>query len=190
MLRTTIVYESMFGATRGIAESIARGVREAGGAQIDVVLRSVADVEAADITGADVLVVGGPTHAHSLSRPASRTEAEQWAEGKKQGLTLEPGALQLGVRELIDELPSTSAAFVAFGTRADGPALFMGSAAKAIEKRLTRHGLRALLPPQAFLVDATSHLVDGERTRAEQLGRTLVEAARRSDRSSTALTGS
>jgi hypothetical protein len=178
MLRTTIVYESMFGATRTVAEAIARGVREAGGAE--VALRRVGEVALEDVAAADVLVVGGPTHVHSLSRPESRKGAEDWSRDPEKDLTLEPGARGTGVREFIRDLPATRAAFVAFDTRAGGPEIFTGSAANGIRKRLRKKGLRSLLPPQSFVVDGRSRLLDGEEERAAELGRTLLAEARRS----------
>lgn len=182
-MKTTIVYESMFGATRRIAEAIARGARTAGGVRVEVSCRRVTEVRSADVADTDVLVLGGPTHAHSMSRPSSRTQAEKWAQDPKQGLTLEPDARDRGIREFIKELPSGGGAFVAFGTRVEAPEMFTGSAANAIGKRLEKKGLRPLLPARTFLVNGASRLLEGEEARAEDLGRALVEAAGRRDAS-------
>jgi hypothetical protein len=138
---------------------------------------AVVDTAGTDLHGTDVLVLGAPTHARSLSRPASRAEAGQWARGSKPWLTLEPRALERGVRELIDELPSSSIAFVAFGTRAEGSEIFAGSSARAITKRLRRKGLVPLLTDEVFLVDDESRLLDGQVEQAEELGRTIARAA-------------
>jgi flavorubredoxin len=83
MVRTTVVYESMFGATREIAEAIARGLTEAGGHN-DVTLRRTSEVTPEEVTASDLLVVGGPTHVHSLSRPETRKEAEKWSRDRRR----------------------------------------------------------------------------------------------------------
>lgn len=178
MLNILVVYESMFGATRRIAESIDRGARSVVGDHVTVRLRRVSDVLPADLTDLDVLVVGAPTHTHSLSRPESRAEAAKWAADPDQHLALEPDAGFDGVREFLGTLHPTDADFVAFDTRVDAPEIFTGSAARAIRKRLTKKGLEALLPPQSFLVTKEGRLLDGEEQRAEELGRSLVAAAR------------
>jgi hypothetical protein len=126
----------------------------------------------------DVLVVGAPTHTHALSRPESRAEAARWASDPSRHLTLEPDALEEGVREFLPTLHPTDADFVAFDTRVDAPEVFTGSAARGIGKRLRRKGLEALLPAESFLVTKEGALLDGEERRAEELGRALVEAAR------------
>ena len=179
MLKILIVYESMFGATRSVAESVERGARSVVGNGVAVTLRGVSDVLPEEVTDVDVLVLGAPTHAHSLSRPESRAEAVKWAHNAAQHLTLEPDAHEDGVREFLAALHPTDASFVAFDTRVDAPELFTGSAAKAIRKRLLKKGLDALLPAQSFLVTKEGRLVEGEELRAEDLGRSLVGEARR-----------
>ena len=62
-MRTLVVYESMFGNTRAIAEAVAAGLTEAA----EVVLVPVREVTPAHVHSADLIVVGGPTHAHGLS---------------------------------------------------------------------------------------------------------------------------
>src|SRR3954468_3156234 len=136
MFRTTVVYESMFGETRRIAEAIALGLSEAATPDDVVALRRVGEVAPEDVASADLLVVGGPTHAHSMSRPNSRVEAEKWSQDPRLARTLEPGATGSGIRGFLRDLPATSATFVTFDTRADAPEIFTGSAARAIAKRL------------------------------------------------------
>ena len=63
-MRAVIVYESMYGNTRAVAETVAA---ELGGSAV-----SVADASADDLAGADLLVVGAPTHAWNMSRPSTR----------------------------------------------------------------------------------------------------------------------
>jgi hypothetical protein len=187
MLRIMIVYESMFGSTRKVAEAVERGARSVVGNGVAVTLRRVGDIQPEEVMDVDVLVLGAPTHAHSMSRPDSRLEAAKWAAHPAQRLALEPDALYDGVREFVQTLHPTDAAFVAFDTRFDAPEIFTGSAAHAIRKRLVKKGLEALLPAQSFLVTKESRLLDGETRRAEELGRKLVDAARQTFPASGAL---
>jgi hypothetical protein len=172
-MKAVIVYESMFGNTRMIAESIARGLAQIAAVQTICVTES--DTRLPEKT--DLLVVGGPTQAWSMSRPNTRRSASGYANKPKYRLTLEPGAdTAIGVREWLaaqTELPITAAAF---DTRAKGPSALTGRAARAIAKALTRHGARISIPPESFLVNYKSHLVPGEQARAEAWGRRLASA--------------
>jgi hypothetical protein len=178
MLKIMIIYESMFGETRRIAEAVERGARSVAGPGVAVTLRRVSDAQPEEVWDLDVLVVGAPTHAQALSRPETRAEAAKWASDHSRHLTLEPDALEDGVREFLPTLHPTDADFVAFDTRVDAPELFTGSAARGIRRRLIGKGLEALLPAESFLVTKKGHLLDGEEERAEDLGRAVVEAAR------------
>ena len=70
-----IVYESMFGNTRRLAEAIGDMLRAGG---IDVTITPAREAPS-DLSDYQLVVVGAPTHAHSLPRPDSRSEAAQWA---------------------------------------------------------------------------------------------------------------
>jgi len=85
-MRAVIVYESMFGNTRRIAESIADGL-----AWEDVEVIGVTHAGQEALGGTDLLVVGGPTHAWSMSRPSTRKGAPEYVRKSEGGLELEPG---------------------------------------------------------------------------------------------------
>jgi Flavodoxin domain len=172
MMRVLIVYESMFGSTRSIAEAIARGLDDH---HVDV-------VNAADATtvldGCDLLVVGGPTQAWGMSWPSTRRSAPIRAEKVGSDLTLEPGAEKnAGVREWIAALGHEAVEAAAFDTRIKAPALFTGRASTRIARRLSRHGLSVIAPPESFLVDKKSHLLPGELERAREWGARLATLA-------------
>ena len=96
-----VVYESMFGNTRTIALAIAEGLAPFGA----VSTANVNDPGVKEaIRSADLLVLGGPTHVHGMTRPSSRKEAAAWAEDTSKNLTLEPSAPGTGVREWIKDL--------------------------------------------------------------------------------------
>ena len=171
--RAAIVYESMFGSTRQVAEAIAEGLRPF--ASVTVV--KVKDAPEA-FPEAELLLVGAPTHVHSLSRPATRVEAAKWGDDAERRLTLEPDAEGIGVREWLETCGAVPARFAAFDTRADMTEIFSGSAAAAIDKRLRRLGSHRLLAKHSFLVDKDSALEAGQLDDAREWGRTIGEALR------------
>jgi hypothetical protein len=174
MLTVLVVYESMFGATRRVAEALAEGASQSATVQ----LRRVDAVQSEEVTAADVLVIGAPTHVHSLSRPETRRTAEEWGRDPARSLGLEAHVDAIGVREFLKSLPPTDALSAAFDTRADMPEVFSGSAAHAIAKRLGRQGLRAVTSPQSFLVTKAGALLDGELEHAWHFGHGIASAAR------------
>jgi flavodoxin len=171
-MRATVVYESMFGNTRRMAEAIAEGLR--GSAEVTVV--AVASATADTLSGADLVVVGGPTHVHGMSRAVTRQEAARQAAEPESTLTLEPMSTALGVREWIDTATDLPKMFAAFDTRADAFKWLTGSAAGQIAKALRRRGHKEVVPLGTFLApdnDADTSEVD----RAREWGRALGEAA-------------
>ncbi|MFF1635312.1 flavodoxin family protein [Leifsonia sp. NPDC058248] len=167
-MKTTVVYESMFGNTRQIAEAIADGVRSSG----EVVVLPVSDAPEST-ADSDLLIVGAPTHTHGLSRPESRIEAGQWADDPAKDLQLEPNAEGLGVREWLASVTAVAPRFAAFDTRADIARLLSGSAAAKIEKNLHKLGSNPITASESYLVDKQSRLEIGELERAREWGRQI-----------------
>jgi hypothetical protein len=163
-----VVVESVFGNTRRIAEAVAEGLGPRVHARVvDVVAADV--VEADAVAGADLLVVGGPTQAFGMTRPATRRSA---AEQAGAGAV----AAQVGLREWLETLalaqPGRLAA--AFDTRTDHPRM-PGSAAAGAARRLRRLGYRMVTGPESFRVTGTKGpLVGGELERARMWGSALV----------------
>ncbi len=157
MTRTWVIYESMYGNTRQVAEAVAEGIGAA----------DVFEVGAAPPMPHDVglLVLGGPTHAFGMSRESSREEAARKSEGPVESATM-------GIREWLESLPAQSArpSYATFDTRVDHPHL-PGSAAKKAAKRLHRLGMRQLAAPESFWVHGSEGpLADGELDRARAWG--------------------
>ena len=168
-MRSLIVYESMYGNTRQVAEAIAEGCRRAGSA---TVVR-VPDFEPNSLTGIDLLVLGGPTHVWSMSRPNTRQTAIS-----KPGQGTPPSEAHLGepgIRELVEELPRPECPVAVYDTRIAAPPLVTGRASAAIARRLRRKGVRPLGSPRSFLVNRTSRLRPGELERARLWGIELTE---------------
>ena len=178
-MRAVVAYESMFGNTRLIAEAVAEGL---GGDGVEVL--PISGVDPAALEGVDVFVVGGPTHAHSMTRVSTRRAAADMAAKPDSGVTLEPSAVGPGVREWFTGLHGTiPVRAAAFDTRMHGPAVFTGRASRPITRLLRRHGARIVSPPRSFLVGKQSRLDPGEQDRAREWGRALrrdVDAAGRS----------
>lgn len=165
MARSLVVYESMFGNTRAVAEAIG----EALAAEV-VEVSDAPDVLPDDV---EVLVVGAPTHAFSLSRPATRKSAADQATGA----LVSTGR---GVREWLDTLAPIGHHVTAhaFDTKVKAGWL-PGSAAKAIAKRL--RALHCTVPgrPTSFHVGGTlGPLVVGEPARAAEWARSLPARSR------------
>jgi hypothetical protein len=162
-VRVLLVYESMFGNTRTIAEAVAQGFRGAG---VDVDASEVTDAPPVPDDGIGLLVVGAPTHALSLSRPESRRSAgEQGAE--------EQASTGPGLRDWLESLPRGSCAAAAFDTHIDKR--IPGSASKAALRRLRKRGYRPAMPAESFYVsDVAGPLVDGEVARARRWAEVLA----------------
>ena len=171
-MRGVVVYESMFGNTREIAEAIARGLAPT----VEAVAVPVAQATAERLAGADLLVVGGPTHAHSMTSEQSRKGAPQYVEKSDGDLHLEPGHDGPGLRDWFHGLPASAVRSAAFDTRVDVSPVLGGRASKGIASRLRKHGCTVVLPPESFLVDKQNHLLPGEHERALAWGATLAAA--------------
>jgi hypothetical protein len=165
-MKALIVYESMFGNTETIAKAIGAGVAE----KMEVELCPVDSAPPAVPPEVELLVVGGPTHAFSMSRRSTRDDAV------KQGAQATP---DIGLREWLEELPHRlgTATVTTFDTRANGARHLPGSAAKSAARSARRHGFTHVERGESFYVDGTSGpLMSGETERATDWGRQVARA--------------
>jgi Flavodoxin domain len=176
-MRTLVLYESMYGNTHVIAEAIAAVIRPSGEVQVMPAGEATGEL----VAWADLLIVGGPTHARGMPSPASRASARETAakpeaaKGWDLELTLDPAAEGPGVREWLAALgPGEGKLAAAFDTRVHGPAIFTGRASSAIAQGLRGHGFRLIADPESFLVDTHNRLSTGERERATGWAARLV----------------
>lgn len=176
-MRAHVVFESMFGNGHAVADAVAAGLRAARpGLEVEVLSVLVAP----DAPVTDLLVVGGPTHAFTLSRPQTRaTRGDHLADPDARARAeAEAGAdTGRGVREWLDGLAGLAGVPVAaYDTRVPTPV--PKRAAAGIAKRLGRAGGTLVVPPEGFHV-AGMHgpLVAGELDRAAAWGTAVARAA-------------
>jgi hypothetical protein len=164
MPRALVVYESMWGNTEQVARAIATGLQET--CAVELIEVSSAPQEVGPEV--DIIVVGGPTHAFSMSRESTRADAlDQGADH---------GHLDRGLRDWLDALPSGhhSQQVATFDTRVEQMRHLPGSAAKSAAKAAHRHGYpRATKVESFYVVDTDGPLVDGETERAAAWGREI-----------------
>lgn len=154
-MRSLVVYESQWGNTEKVARAIA--ARLAIDGEVEVL---DSDAAPASVDGYDLLVVGGPTHAFSMTRAATRADAV-----KSHGAPHQPVR---GIREWLNELHPASPKIpaAAFDTRVNSPRL-PGSAAKAARHELRSLGFDTALKQKTFRVFGyEGPLIDGELERA------------------------
>ena len=166
-MRVLVVYESMFGNTRQVAEEVASSLAAAGQEVALVDVRSAPR----DLSDVDLLVVGGPTHAFGMTRAGTRADAV--TQGAPDGVQ------ETGIREWLDRLlpPERTVRCAAFDTRVRPPRV-PGSAARAADRRLRRLGLLVVSPAMSFWVVGTKGpLRDGELDRARDWATGLVSPA-------------
>lgn len=174
-MRAVVAYESMFGNTREVADAIAAGLIEgATGWVVSVV--HVAEAGEAQVKDADLVVVGGPTHVHGMTRASTRQGAAKMAGQPESGVTLEPDALGEGVRDWLNALGKSSVRrnAAAFDTRMPGPAALTGRASKGIAHALRHHGYELVAEPESFIVTKQNVLQPGEAERAKLWGARLA----------------
>jgi Flavodoxin len=169
-MRALVVYESMYGNTKRVAEAIADGVA-----------KHMA-VEAVEVSLApnvidpsiDLLLVGGPTHVHGMTSAFTRTQAIKEARTQivSEGI---------GLREWLDRvhLTVTSTPAAAFDTRIRKSTILTGSAAHGYAKRLRALGFRVLEPAESFFISTKAPqddaLLEGELERARIWGTEIAK---------------
>ena len=171
-----VAYASHFGCTRAVAEAIAAGLC-AGPEPPDVECRLAAHLDLALVTGADLLVVGAPTHHRTLPTSGTSVVAQQLARlGKSRRNGGDPS---VDLRAWLKHLPRPDGAgrAAAFDTRL--PVRGAGGAGWAIAHRLRRHGYHLVEPVEGFVVEGPQGpLRAGELDHAGSWGGLLRRALR------------
>ena len=169
-MRAVVVFESMYGNTHQVADAIGAGL----GPAFDVSVVPVSEASAAVLADADLVVVGGPTHVHGMSRASTRKAAVEAADKPVSPLKVEPGAMGEGLRDWFDSLGQYHVPAAAFDTRLHGPAALTGRASKGVAHLLRAHGFDVVAEPESFLVTKQDQLEPDETARARDWGITLA----------------
>ena len=165
-MRALVVYESLWGNTERVAKAVAHGLEAA-------MTVELVDVDSApqSLEDYDLVLVGGPTHAFSMSRVSTRHSA-----ATDKGVQSVP---QRGIREWLGSVRHVSRPIPAasFDTRVASPRL-PGSAARAARHELRSLGLDTRAKPASFHVQGyEGPLLDGELDRAEQWAHGFLPSA-------------
>jgi flavodoxin len=149
-MNALVVYDSQYGSTERIAQTIADTLREFG------VARAIRldPGQLVELRGVDMLIVGCPTQGWSPT-PAIQAFLEEVSSERLRGLTL-----------------------ACFDTRFRLPRWMTGSAARVMASKLQAKGASLLSPPESFFVKGTEGpLRSGEVDRAARWARRLFEKA-------------
>lgn len=167
-MKALIVYETWFGNTEKVARAVAAGLEQHLG--VEVVEVSAAPREITELF--DLIVVGGPTHALSLSRPSTRLDAVRQGAAHTDTTS--------GLREWLEALHTGphSELVATFDTRVAKVRHLPGSAARRAA-HLTKHSGygEAAKPTSFYVADVAGPLLDGELARAEAWGDRLGREA-------------
>ena len=149
-MNTLVLYESEFGNTKKIAGYIGRSLEALGPVRVS----PIGGYSPSFLEGVDLLFVGGPTQAHSMT---------------------------VNMRRFLDKLQSKPAGIevAAFDTRIKGPSFLWGSAAREIDTRLRGGGFKVVAEPESFLVTLGKAPVlhPGEDARAAAWAVSVAERA-------------
>lgn len=174
-MHALVVFESIFGNTREVAEAVAAGLRDQlGPGAVDLVEVGEAPTS---LEGVDMLVVGGPIHAWSMTRESTRGDAIDEAERAN----IEPVSRGRGIRDWLELLPKVDGAprtAAAFDTAMQLRWIPSGSAAKPAAKRLRALGFELVAKPEHFFVAGRQGpLKPGEAERAREWAGALAAPA-------------
>jgi flavodoxin len=149
-MKTLIVYDSLYGNTRIIAEAVAAAIPG------EVTLVHVGEVELKEVGAQDLLIIGAPTHGGNASDPVKALLEKLPAPGK--------------------DSPKAAA----FDTRMPNWWLKpFGFAGPKISNNLKTKGWDVLVPGEGFIVTGgEGPLRDGEEQRARSWAEGIVEAIR------------
>lgn len=172
-MKVIVLFESMFGNTKVVAQDVRDGLADAGA---DVALVGVADAAVTELAECDLLVLAAPTHALSLSRPETRADAVSRGA--------DPGCASTGIREwlgtLDQKLPAsaTRPPVAVLDTRVHKARNWPGSAAKRAARTVRKEGFTVVEQMSFYVDDITGPVTSGEHQRARQWGRHLADLVR------------
>jgi flavodoxin len=168
-MRALVVYESFWGNTEQVAVAITKGLSAHG--EIELVEVSKAPPDITELV--DLIVIGGPTHAFSMTRESTREDAFNQGASK--------GSKAVGVREWLEHLQRGrhSELVATFDTKVGKVRHLPGSAARGAANAANKLGYKTAAKPMSFFVQGVSGpLLEGELDRARVWGERLGVAGR------------
>lgn len=148
-MKALVIYDSFFGNT----EQVARAIGEALGEQMEVEVQKVGDVQAEQLEGFNLLIIGAPTRAFRPSPDVSRFLKSLPADSLK-GIK----AAAFDTRICEEDIKSRALRFLV---------RLFGYAAKPIAQMLRKKGADVVIGPEGFCVEDTEGpLKEGELERA------------------------
>jgi flavodoxin I len=156
-MKALIVYDSYFGNTQKVAESIFKTF----GSKDNVSLKKADEIQLEQLKGLDLLIVGSPTRAF------------QPGEGMKKFLNSLPARSLNGVKvaafDTRIKIEDTPVAILRFFSK------IFGYAAKPMTAKLVNKGGNLVAPGEGFFVESTEGpLKDGELERAKAWAQTIL----------------
>jgi flavorubredoxin len=143
-----VIYDTKFGNTERIANSLAAGINEMGYA-VDVIF--VENVQLDKITEYELLAIGGPTHGFGISAPIRK------------------------FIKRLDQVDLRNKKAFAFDTKSKGG--IWGSAAKGIEKRMKEMNMNIIKrSTSAIVLGLKGPLQDGSEELFRQIGVEIASA--------------
>ncbi len=144
-MKALVVYDSAFGNTEKIAQAMAEA--------LNCEARRVAEVQPAQLTGLDALIVGSPTQKFQPLKPV-KDFLKDIPSGKLNGVRVAAFDTRISLQD-------ANSAILNFFVK------LFGYAAEPIGKRLTKKGGELAMPPEGFYVEGTEGpLKEGELERA------------------------
>jgi len=165
-MQALVVYESLWGNTKAVAEAIAEGIGQ--GAQVV----STAEATGERLRGANLLVAGAPILGFTLPTESIRGSIESNPVHREHP----PDLSHPSTRSWLATLPHGQGLAAGFETKIWWSP---GSSAKRISKALGAAGYEIVSRPERFIVEGTyGPLREGEIDRARSWGAELGRAAR------------
>lgn len=156
-MKAIVIYDSVFGNTRQIAEAIGKGLAK--GAEVEIC--QISDTRPERLKGLDFLVVGSPTRGFRPT-PAVAKLLKDLPVGSLRNIKV----AAFDTRVKLSDIKSGFFRFIVDKG---------GYAASMIAKQLQKKGGNLVVPPEGFYVSGEEGpLKDGELERAEKWGMSVA----------------
>ena len=151
-MKAVVVYESMYGNTHLVADAIGAACAKRAAESDEIVVVPVGSATPRVLAGADLIVVGGPTHTDGMSRLTRPEAAVAAVDTSRKALwrsTPMPKGRASRVARALDGLGALPNAGGRVDTRMDAPPLLTGRASQGIARRLRNAGCHLVAVPRA-----------------------------------------